>query len=204
MHRLAELLVAATAGRFPQVDGQVEFVPPDDAGTCAAVEFTGHAIALTGRDPATLLSRGADGFGGVSHPAVVAAMAGDDYHIGTHDAFLLSFGTGRPSLGERTDLDDHPRVQRARRHRREVRVFGDDAGLVTLGHGLVGRMELSIERFAGAPPGTGAHLIAGGLGAVPEGRPVWAQVAPGNAASLRAFVRAGFTPIGSEILLTPR
>ncbi len=204
MHRLAELLAAATSARFPPIDGEVEFVPPDDAGTCAAVEFTGHAIALTVRDPATLLAQGADGFGGMSHPAVVAAMAGDDYHVGTHDAFLLSFGTGQPMLDERDDLDEHPRVQRARHHRREVRVLGDDAGLVTLGRGLVDRIELSIERFADAPPGTGTHLIAGGLGAVPEGQPVWAQVAPGNAASLRAFLRAGFTPIGSEILLTPR
>ncbi|MEO1058537.1 MAG: hypothetical protein AAFY28_16640 [Actinomycetota bacterium] len=204
MHRLAELLDAATAGRFPRIDGAVEFAPPDDAGTCAAVEFTGHAIALTRRDAASLVARGADGFGGMSHPAVVSAMAGNEYHVGTHDAFLLSFGTGRPLLDERDDLDDHPRVQRARHHRRDVRVLGDDAGLVTLGYGLVGRLEVSIERFATAPAGTGARLIAGGLGAVPSGQPVWAQVAPGNAASLRAFLRAGFTPIGSEILLTPR
>ncbi|MEM9515112.1 MAG: hypothetical protein AAGA42_09675 [Actinomycetota bacterium] len=203
MHRLAELLAAATAGRFPPIDGAVEFLPPDDAGACAAVEFTGHAVALTGRDPATLIAQGADGFGGVSHPAVVSAMAGEEFHIGTHDAFLLSFGTGNAMLDERDDLEEHPRVQRARHHRRDVRVLGDDAGLATLGHGLVDRVELSIERFTGAPSGTGARLIAGGLGAVPLGQPVWAQVAPGNAASLRAFLRAGFTPIGSEILLTP-
>jgi RimJ/RimL family protein N-acetyltransferase len=29
---------------------------------------------------------------------------------------------------------------------------------------------------------------------------VFAQVAPGNAASLRAFLAAGFRPIGSEVL----
>jgi hypothetical protein len=35
---------------------------------------------------------------------------------------------------------------------------------------------------------------------LPEGTPVWAQVAPGNAASMRATVGAGFRPVGSEIL----
>ena len=28
---------------------------------------------------------------------------------------------------------------------------------------------------------------------------MWAQVAPGNAASLRAFLAAGFVPVGSEV-----
>jgi RimJ/RimL family protein N-acetyltransferase len=40
---------------------------------------------------------------------------------------------------------------------------------------------------------------------VPAGELIWAQVAPGNAASLRAFLAAGFTAIGAEtlILTTP-
>ena len=32
---------------------------------------------------------------------------------------------------------------------------------------------------------------------------MWAQVAPGNAASLRAFLRRGFVPIGAEVLIHP-
>jgi RimJ/RimL family protein N-acetyltransferase len=35
---------------------------------------------------------------------------------------------------------------------------------------------------------------------IPKGDVVFAQVAPGNAASLRAFLAAGFRPIGSEVL----
>ncbi|MEM8619472.1 MAG: hypothetical protein AAGF73_07095 [Actinomycetota bacterium] len=203
MHRLAELLSHAVAGRYPDADGAVEFVEPDDAGTCAAVEFNGHAVVLSHRNSGRLLEFGADGFGGASRPDVIRGIAGDEYAIGTHDVFLLSFGTGRPTLSERTDLEWHPRVQRSQRHRRDVHVFGDDTGLVTLGTGLVGRLELSIERFEGAPAGTGQHLIAAGLGAAAAGQAVWAQVAPGNAASLRTFLRAGFQPIGAETLLTP-
>ncbi len=33
--------------------------------------------------------------------------------------------------------------------------------------------------------------------------PVWAQIAPGNAASVRAFLAAGFAPVGGEALLLP-
>jgi hypothetical protein len=30
---------------------------------------------------------------------------------------------------------------------------------------------------------------------------VWAQVSPGNAASVRAFLAAGYRPVGAEALL---
>jgi hypothetical protein len=32
---------------------------------------------------------------------------------------------------------------------------------------------------------------------------IWAQVAPGNAASVRAILAAGFSPVGAEALLVP-
>jgi RimJ/RimL family protein N-acetyltransferase len=37
-------------------------------------------------------------------------------------------------------------------------------------------------------------------GLVPAGEPLWAQVAPGNAASLRALAAAGFVPVAAEVL----
>jgi hypothetical protein len=38
---------------------------------------------------------------------------------------------------------------------------------------------------------------------LPAGEQVWAQVAPGNAASVRAALAAGFRPVGAEVLLHP-
>jgi hypothetical protein len=38
---------------------------------------------------------------------------------------------------------------------------------------------------------------------VPAGEPPFAAVAPGDAASLRALLAAGFTPIGSVLLIRP-
>ena len=109
---------------------------------------------------------------------------------------------GSPTLTERTDLEAHPRVERARHHRRDVHVLGDDRGFVTIGHGLVDRVEMSVELLDHAHgTGAGRQLIVEGLRAISADELVFAQVAPGNAASLRAFLACGFRPIGSEVLI---
>lgn len=200
-HPLAAALVAAAHGSFPPVDGRVEVVPPDGAGTEAIVEFTGHAFVLTHRDPADELFRGVDAYGGAGDPRFVVALAGDA-EIGVHDAVLVRHGGSPVEPLPQTDrYDGHPRVVRARHHRHSVTVFGDETGLVTIGVGLVGRTELSVELTDGVGGrGAGRALILGGLAHVSASELVFAQVAPGNTASLRAFLACGFRPIGSEIL----
>lgn len=204
MHRLGELLDEAARGRFPAIRGDVELHPPDAMGTRAVVEFTGHSVVLSDAPAERLRALGVDGFGGASHPNVLLAIAGEDADVGTHDAVLVATGAGGGRLPRRDDLEGHPRVRRARHHRRDVAVYGDEHGLVTIGFGLVGRREVSIERFERAPTGTGGRLIRESLALTPRGETVFAQVAPGNAASLRAFLREGFVPIGAETLITPR
>jgi hypothetical protein len=203
VHQLHRMLLDAADGRFPPVDGTVEVLVPVPGGDHAVVEFTGHSIVLTdhGRDEA--LAWGVDGFGGASHPDVLRRLAGDGGWIGSHDAVLAARGTGAGTLPERHDLDDHPRVVRSRGHRRDVRVHGDGEGLVTIGHGLVGRLEVSVEVLGTHGRGAGRRLIVEALGLVPAGDVVFAQVAPGNAASLRAFLSCGFVPIGAETLVRP-
>lgn len=206
MHPLLDVLVSAAQGVFPPPSGAVEVLAPDDMGTHAVVEFTGHAFILTDRPADELEARGADGFGGASAPDLKRWLAGPGGRIGSHDAVLATQGSGVSSLPERTDLTDHPRVQRAAAHRRDVRVYGDQAGFVTLGTGLVGRLEVSVELFDDTSPGRGEgrRLIAQALGLVGAGRLVFAQIAPGNAASLRAFLHCGFVPIGAETLIEPQ
>ena len=210
VHALSEALQAAAEGRFPAVDGLVEVHPPDDSGTHAVVEFTGHAFVLTTRPSIEVVDRGANGFGAATHPDLLRWLAGPGGEIGSHDSVLVARGTGDERAGTgltaRDDLESHPRVVRARKHRRNVRVFGDDRGLVTLGGGLVGRLEISVELFgtATASSGAGRELIRAGLDHAPTGALVWAQVAPGNAASLRAFLGSGFVPVAAEVLIHPR
>ncbi len=201
-------MLDAADGRFPDVDGAVEILEPMAGDHHATVEFTGHSFVLTDRDPGEVLARGADGFGGASQPDLLRWLAGVDGWIGSHDAVLAARGVGAASseqrLPERSDLEDHPRVVRSRAHRSDVLVYGDETGLVTIGRGLVGRLEVSVEAFSAQPAGAGRSLIAAALVLIPAGETVFAQVAPGNAASLRAFLSCGFVPIGAETLLRRR
>jgi hypothetical protein len=203
VHELHRILLQAADGRFPPVDGNVEVMAPMAGDHHAVVEFTGHAYVLSERGDLELASRGVDGFGGASRPDIVRWLAGPDGWIGSHDAVLVARGVGGGRLPERGDLDDHPRVVRSRRHRRGVAVYGDDLGVVTIGRGLVDRLEVSVEVFAGRSAGAGRRLISEALAVLPAGEIVFAQVAPGNAASLRAFLACGFVPIGAETLLRP-
>jgi GNAT superfamily N-acetyltransferase len=98
----------------------------------------------------------------------------------------------------------HARIARALRYRDDVRAWQTAGGVIVLGRGVAGRWEIAIEvdpQFRGA--GLGRQLASAARHLVPQGEAVWAQIAPGNAASVRAFLRAGFRPIGAEVLLSP-
>jgi hypothetical protein len=215
-HPLRDVLDGAAGGSFPPVDGRIDVLAPDARGVHAVVEFTGHSCVLTDRPPGEVRRRGRDGFGGCTHADVLRWLAGDRFEIGDLDVVLVATGghragghpdDGHPDpvrLERRTDLEAHGRVVRSRRHRRDVHVFGDERGLVTVGRGLVDRWEVSVELTgAAAGAGAGRSLAAAAAGLVPDGEWAWAQVSPGNAASLRSFLAAGFVPVGSEVLLTP-
>ncbi len=98
---------------------------------------------------------------------------------------------------------DHPRVARANRFRRDVRVWSSPTGLLILGRGLGGRWEVAFEVLPELQNrGNGRALATAARHLLLDGRPAWAQCAPGNAASLRALLAAGYVPVGSEVLLT--
>jgi hypothetical protein len=208
-HPLLEELLAAARGSFPPVDGGVTVVPALDGGLEAIVAFTGHAVIATALSRDELMLAGADGYGGATSADVQRAIAGPEGWIDVHDVTLVGSGLGddgsRPLLPRRDDLTGHPRVTHASRIRSDVRVYGDDRGLVTLACGLAGRPELSLElapERQGA--GEGGGLLTEVLRLVPAGSPVFAAVSPGNARSLRMFLRHGFTPLSSEIQIQPR
>ena len=73
--------------------------------------------------------------------------------------------------------------------------------MLVVGRGVCGRWELAFEVEPDARNrGLGRRLIEAGRDMVPAGASVWAQIAPGNAASMRAGIAAGFVPVGSEVL----
>lgn len=181
-------------------------MPPDARGVHAAIAFTGHAFLLTDVAPASLAPFQPDGFGGATAPDLLLHLAGPGGLVGSLDVVLVARAGGADPLALTDGLIDHPRVERATHHRRDVQVFGDERGFVTVGLGLVGRTEISIELTGAAMGGgSGRELIRGGLASIAEHHgpngPVFAQVAPGNALSLRSFLACGFVPIGSEVLI---
>jgi RimJ/RimL family protein N-acetyltransferase len=77
-------------------------------------------------------------------------------------------------------------------------------GTVLTGRGVAGRWEVAVEVDPGARgAGLGRRLARAARHLVPEGETLWAQIAPGNAASVRALLAAGYSPVGAEALLVP-
>ena len=213
-HPLAGLISAAVAGRFPAADGGWERMPPWRPGLEAVVAFTGHAVLVVepSRPGPLLAALGADGLGGAHHPRLIAALAGPDGWIDSLDLLMAARGTGRPGvpprLVARPDLAVHPRAAFASRIRDDVRLAGypDQArtALAVISRGIAGLTELSFELDpAHRGTGAGTQLVVDALTTIPAGHLTVAAVAPGNAASVRALLSAGFTPLGSLQLFRP-
>lgn len=205
-HPLLTLFLDAADGRFPSADGRVTVLPPLPRGLECSVAFTAHAVIATALTASEVRAEGPDAYGGSLAPDFLRRLAGREGHIGTLDAVLVARGApAPPRLRERPDAENHPRVRYARSLRAGVRVYGDERGLVTLAEGLAGRRELSIEldHADAGSAGLGRSLLRDALTLVPSGEPVFAAVSPGNARSLRAFLAAGFEPVGSEVVLRP-
>ncbi|MFC0600024.1 hypothetical protein [Streptomyces palmae] len=205
-HPLLGMLLHAADGRFPPADGGVTVLPPLPGGLECSVAFTGHAVVATALPASEVRSQGPDGYGASLAPDFLRYLAGRDGWIDSIDATLVARGTpGPPRLPARHGADDHPRVRHAQALRTEVRVHGDERGLVTLARGLAGRHEISIELDDpdSEAAGLGRALLSDALTLVPAGEPVFAAVAPGNARSLRAFLAAGFRALGSEVIIRP-
>lgn len=205
------MLRAAAAGRFRPVDGGWHRIAPWRAGVEAVVGFTGHAVLAVADDvPDSALDRlGLDGYGGAYQPQVVQALAGEHGWIDSLDVLLVARGVGgAPALVSAVDGARHPRAVLARLLRDDVAVLGrahdPSGGLVTIAAGIGGLTEMSVEVPEPARgAGVGRALIADVLSCVPAGEPVLAAVAPGNSASLRAFLGAGFAPVASVQLYRP-
>lgn len=169
--------------------------------------FTGHAVLAVSTEVTdeTIDGLGADGFGGAHDPRLVTALAGPGAWVDSLDVLLVRRGLGdtsvRSGLVPRPDLARHPRVLHALAVRDDVAVLGlpdrSRSTVVTLGRGMAGLCELSFEVEPSRRGGAGVALIEDALRAVPADRLVVAGAAPGNAASLRALLSTGFTPIGS-------
>jgi len=214
-HQLSTLLLEAARGSFPPADGTVEVLPSPPGPTQAVVGFTAHHVIAAEVSEAEIHDRLASTPGDFGAPMNAGFLAWLGERLGAStgmlDLVLITFGGQEDrspvDLVPRDDMDDHPRVARSRRYREDLRVFSDreGAGVLMLGRGLAGRAEVSIEVDpAHRDRGLGRTLAAAARRLVPQDEPLLAQVSPGNVASVRAFLAAGYRPIGAEVLFLKR
>ena len=203
--RLASVLENAARGRFPTADGSIEVLPPPPGPAMAVLTLTAHYfIAASAPEewirqqlpPGDLLAP--------MSPRFLTALADKlQMHDDGVDILLAATGLpGNPALDE-TTAAEHPRVARANAHRQNVRVFTDTSGAATviLGNGCALRHEIAIEVQPGSrDQGLASRTLIEARRLIDPDQALFAQTAPGNAASLRALLAAGFRPIGSEVL----
>jgi GNAT superfamily N-acetyltransferase len=206
--RLLRLLSDAARGMPPPADGAVEVWPAPPGPVDAVLAFTAHHVVAAGVDPGLVAERLPDG--DLSAPMGAAFLGWLGERLGSRpgslDVVLAADGLGGDPPLELTPgvgLDGHQRVVRALRYRDRLQVWTAQggAGVLVLGRGLAGRREVAFEVHpARRNRGLGRLLVAAARHLTPPGEPLFAQVAPGNAASLRVVGAAGFRPIGAEVL----
>lgn len=203
---LPELLLGVERGEFPPADAGLSLFSPPDPRHSAVLGFTAHIAVVADVDPVWLDGQLRPGqLSEAFTPPFLGALAS---HLGRRvpaiDLVVLAQpAVGRPDIGLTPVTDqDHPRVRRALRYRTDVSVWAAREGVVILGRGFAGRWEVAVEvADEHQSRGVGRRLAAASRQLLLDDRPVWAQIAPGNAASVRAFLAAGFQPVGQEALL---
>ncbi|MFD5465786.1 GNAT family N-acetyltransferase [Kitasatospora sp. NPDC127059] len=206
---LAEILADAAGGVFPPPDGTVTVLPQPSPREAGVIAFAAHAVVFTDQDPdwvrAALAADPGDPLSAPLCPPFLTALAQRTGRTVNNIDLLSVAGRlpGPPPL-PLTPVHDrrHPRVVRALRYREDVRVYEADGGVLILGRGVAGRWETAVEVGPTAQGrGLGRTLATAARHLLPEGDAVWAQQAPGNAPSVRAFQAAGYRPVGAEALL---
>lgn len=206
---MIDLLHGAARGSFPPEDGRTDVVGAVAGAPAAVLSFTAHHVVAADVPAEEVLARvDPQDLKGPLAPGVLAWLAERTGLVAGSLDVVLAWVPGR-AAGEASVIQEiepaaHPRVERARRWREELRVFEGDGGMVVLGRGLAGRLELSVEvDRERRDRGLARRLVAGALAVAAPTEPVFAQVAAANAASLRALQPAGFAAVGAEVLYGP-
>lgn len=203
---LGRILTDAAAGQFPPADGGVTVLPQPSERDAGVIGFTAHAVIFTDADPDWVVSLLPPGdLAGPLSPTFLATLAAaTNRRPGSIDLLSVAESLPGPPPVELVPEEEstHSRVLRALNYRDEVAVWRADGGVVLIGRGVAGRLETAIEVDEDRRgQGLGRRLATAARHLAPDGTDLWAQVAPGNAASVRAFLAAGFVPVGAEILM---
>ena len=203
---LSEILARAAAGSPPPPDGGLTILPQPSDRDAGVIAFTAHSVVFANVTADWVRARIPAGDPSAPMgPRFLQALA---ERLGRQAAStdMLTVAAalaGPPELRlAQVDGSDHPRARRARRYRDDLAVWAGDGAVVLIGRGVASRWEVAVEVDpARRNEGIGRCAARAARHLVPAGEPVWAQISPGNVASMRAFLAAGFVPAGGEALL---
>ena len=208
---LAAILDAAAAGTYPPADGTVTILGQPSHRDAGVISLTGCSVVFANTDPAWIEAQLPPG--DLSEPLSARFLAALGQRLGRRsrgvDMLTCAAAMAGPPPADlalvelrASDARSHPRVARALLYRDDVRAWQAPGGIVLIGRGVAGRWEVAIEVGPeNRGRGVGTRLANAARHLVPPGRPLWAQIAPANAVSVRAFLAAGFRPVGAEALL---
>jgi hypothetical protein len=210
-HPLAHLLEHAARGTYPAFDGLIHVLPELLGPVDALIAFTGTFALAAPIDPEEVAARvpAGDFYGAIAPNFLLWLGEQLQSRAGTHDAVLVAVAGATPEPPivlqeiDAGEVAHHPRVARAARYRHGLRCYAPEDGgaVLVLGRGVTNRWEMAFEVDDDRRNvGLGRALAVAARTLLPPSTPIWAQVAPGNAASLRAVLAAGYRPVGSEIL----
>ena len=127
-------------------------LPPLDGSVEAVCSFTAHSVTAIDLPPDQILAHLdlRDLGAAMSAPFLAWVAESTLTKPGALDAVLVAPPPPTEpviELTEREDLVDHPRVARAALYRTGIRVFSDRsaAGILVIGRGLAGRLEMAFE-----------------------------------------------------------
>jgi len=203
---LSDILARAAAGSPPSADGGLTVLAQPSDRDAGVIAFTAHSVVFANVAPDWVRAR--IPAGDLSAPMGPRFLQELAERLGRQAAStdMLAVAAALPGPPELplTPIDggDHPRVRRARRYRDDLAVWAGGGAVVLIGRGVAGRWEVAVEVDPGRRnEGIGRCAACAARHLVPAGEPLWAQISPGNVASVRAFLAAGFAPVGAEALV---
>jgi hypothetical protein len=208
---LADLMRSLADGRSSAIGRDLMVVTPPDERSVGVLAFAGLNVVAADLADDWVRDQLPDGdLSAPLAPSFLAVLGTATGRVPEHlDVVLTAPATGRLGGIDLTELAEFreplsPRLARALSRRVDVRAWRCPGGLLVLGRGVAERWEVSLEvEPALRGFGMGRGLFAAARGLLPAGEAIWAQVAVGNAASIRAALAAGFRPVGAEVLLRP-
>lgn len=216
-HPLGELLTKAARRVFPPAEGTVAVLPAPPGPADAAVAFTGYSVVAADVEEAWVHERIPGDWNqrhphhGVLSAQFLAALA-DRLGVPSPGVNVLLAAPKPPTGGARATLmpSDKRREDWAA-YRSEVVCYeaDDGAGVINLGRGPGGRLDVWVELAGADAPWLAASTVVNGREIIEAARvlapeDLFASVPAYDARALRTFLSGGFRAICAEALLLTR